>query len=130
MEPDRWQLLWSLYHEAAERPAEEREAFLAAASGGNADLEREVLELLAADRDGGLLESPAAALPGLAGSLELAPGERVGPYEIVRLLGEGGMGMVYEVQQEEPLRRRVALKLVKPGHDSRALLSRFAAERR
>src|SRR5688572_7343405 len=130
MGPDRWQRLWSLYHEAAERPPEERAAFLAGAAGGDPELEREVLELLAADRAGGLLESPAVTLPDLAGSLEVAPGERVGPYQIVRLLGEGGMGMVYEAQQEEPLRRRVALKLIKPGHDSRALLSRFAAERR
>ncbi len=130
MEPDRWQRLWSLYHAAAERPPEERAAFLAGAAGGDVELEREVRELLEADRAGGPLESPAVTMPGLAGSLELAPGERVGPYRIVRLLGEGGMGMVYEAQQEEPLRRRVALKLVKPGHDSRALLSRFASERR
>ncbi|MGE5360669.1 MAG: protein kinase domain-containing protein [Bacteroidales bacterium] len=55
--------------------------------------------------------------------------ERIGPYRIVRVLGEGGMGVVYLAEQEEPIERRVALKLVKPGCDSRDVLRRFDAER-
>src|SRR4051794_33248831 len=54
---------------------------------------------------------------------------RVGPYEIVEPLGEGGMGIVYKAVQRRPVRRVVALKLVKPGMDSRAVLARFEAER-
>ncbi len=53
----------------------------------------------------------------------------IGPYKILRLLGEGGMGRVYLVEQERPVRRKAALKLVRPGMDSRRILKRFEAER-
>ncbi|MBI4603687.1 MAG: protein kinase [Planctomycetes bacterium] len=56
-------------------------------------------------------------------------GERVGPYRLVSVLGEGGMGVVYLAEQTEGLRRQVALKLVKPGMDTREVLARFEAER-
>ncbi len=61
-------------------------------------------------------------------SLE-AVGERFGPYEILDVLGEGGMGVVYLAQQAEPIRRQVALKLIKPGMDTREVLARFETER-
>jgi len=54
---------------------------------------------------------------------------RVGPYRILQLLGEGGMGVVYEAEQLEPVRRRVALKLIKPGVETREVIARFEAER-
>src|SRR5690606_35785503 len=53
----------------------------------------------------------------------------VGPYKVLSILGEGGFGMVYLAEQHEPVRRRVALKVIKPGMDSRAVLARFDAER-
>ena len=56
-------------------------------------------------------------------------GSRVGPYRLLEVLGEGGFGVVYLAEQEAPVRRRVALKLIKPGMDSRAVLARFEAER-
>ena len=56
--------------------------------------------------------------------------ERVGPYVILQVLGEGGMGVVYEAEETGPVRRRVALKLIRTGHDSREVLARFDAERR
>jgi len=59
----------------------------------------------------------------------LAPGEEIGVYRLVRRLGEGGMGEVWEAEQHTPLRRTVALKLLKPGMDTRQILTRFAAER-
>src|SRR5689334_20058373 len=59
----------------------------------------------------------------------LLPGELVGPYRILGVLGEGGMGAVYLAEQKEPVRRRVALKVVKNHTDSREVLSRFALER-
>jgi non-specific serine/threonine protein kinase/serine/threonine-protein kinase len=55
---------------------------------------------------------------------------RVGPYRIIQMLGEGGMGVVFEAEEMEPVRRRVALKLVRAGHDTREVLARFDAERR
>ncbi len=55
--------------------------------------------------------------------------EQVGPYRIVRLLGEGGMGEVFEAEQEKPLRRTVALKLIKAGLDTKEVLARFESER-
>jgi len=56
------------------------------------------------------------------------PGARIGRYEILRVLGEGGMGIVYLAQQHEPIRRQVALKVIKPGMDSRRVIARFEAE--
>ncbi len=55
--------------------------------------------------------------------------ERVGPYKLLGILGEGGFGVVYEAEQHEPVRRRVALKIIKPGMDSAAVIARFNAER-
>src|SRR5262249_29653638 len=57
------------------------------------------------------------------------PGTVIGPYKLIEPLGEGGMGVVWMAQQTQPVRRLVALKLVKPGMDSRQVLARFAAER-
>jgi len=56
-------------------------------------------------------------------------GQWIGPYKLVRLLGEGGMGNVYLAEQEQPIRRQVALKLIKPGMDSKRVIARFEAER-
>ena len=56
-------------------------------------------------------------------------GVRIGPYKLLEEIGEGGMGVVYMAEQEKPLRRRVALKVIKPGLDSRQVVARFEAER-
>src|SRR5207302_3165211 len=58
-----------------------------------------------------------------------SPGTRIGPYTLLRPIGEGGMGTVYLAEQTEPVRRTVALKLIKAGMDSRQVLARFGAER-
>ena len=57
------------------------------------------------------------------------PGTRIGPYKLLEQIGEGGMGVVYMAEQEAPVRRRVALKIIKPGMDSRQVIARFEAER-
>jgi serine/threonine protein kinase/tetratricopeptide (TPR) repeat protein len=76
-------------------------------------------------------------LPGLARPPEIratsrnveGPGSRIGPYRLIQRIGEGGMGSVYLAEQERPVRRRVALKIIKPGMDSEQVIGRFEAER-
>ncbi len=57
------------------------------------------------------------------------PGSRIGPYLLLDILGEGGMGIVYLAEQKQPIRRRVAFKVIKPGMDSARIIARFEAER-
>src|SRR5262249_1104689 len=73
-------------------------------------------------------EKPTAA-PRLRFSVELHEGDRVGPYLLRRAVGQGGMGEVFEAEQDQPIRRRVALKLIRIGMDSREVLARFESER-
>ncbi|HZV08045.1 MAG TPA: protein kinase, partial [Gemmataceae bacterium] len=57
------------------------------------------------------------------------PGSRIGPYKLMEQIGEGGMGLVFVAEQQQPVRRRVALKIIKPGMDSQQVIARFEAER-
>ena len=129
----------SLFLAAAERAVEERAAFLDRACAGEADLRRRVEQLLEAhDRPDSLPEAPPDAGPtgdcnadegrAPAGPSE-SPGALIGPYKLLQQLGEGGMGAVYLAEQSQPVRRLVALKIIKPGMDSRQVIARFEAER-
>src|SRR6187455_3328550 len=75
----------------------------------------------------------AAAPAGPAGTVVMPaiekPGDRIGRYKILQQIGEGGCGVVYMAEQEEPVRRRVALKLIKLGMDTKSVIARFEAER-
>src|SRR5262245_23780558 len=109
----------------------ERSAYLDQACGDDARLRAEIDALLAAhDRLGGPRPAgegaTAEAAPPAPGD---GPGARVGPYRLLEPIGEGGMGTVYLAEQTAPVRRRVALKLIKAGLDSRQVLARFEAER-
>jgi serine/threonine protein kinase len=110
-----------------------REAFLRMACCGDAALLERLQGLLRAhDRAGRFLGQ---AGPGTAGeaatlaSLTERAGDRIGRYKLLQQIGEGGCGVVYMAEQEEPVRRRVALKVIKPGMDTRNVIARFEAER-
>jgi serine/threonine protein kinase/Flp pilus assembly protein TadD len=109
----------------------QRQKYLAAECGGDAVLRREVEALLAHHGGmGSFLESPAAALAGADGErLREGPGTIIGPYKLMEQIGEGGMGLVFVAEQQQPVRRKVALKVIKPGMDTRQVVARFEAER-
>jgi len=119
---------------------EQREIYLSRASGDDPQLRREVEELVRAhDRAGGFLlgpadepirGSPAAALPAKPDMpANEGPGDKIGPYKLQEKIGEGGCGVVYVAEQTEPVRRRVALKVIKLGMDTRHVVARLEAER-
>ena len=94
------------------------------ACGDDADLRAAVVALLDAhEQAGGFLTGSAVLSP------PLPAGDRIGLYTLVRVIGEGGFGTVYEARQERPLRRTVAVKVIKPGMDTRQVIARFEAER-
>ena len=108
---------------------ERRAQFATLRCADDPELLAEVLALIETERQG-LGEFLAVPVLRLTPS-ESAPTPlpEIGPYHIESVIGEGGMGIVYRARQEEPVRREVALKLIKPGMDSAAVLARFAAER-
>jgi serine/threonine protein kinase len=133
----------SIFLAAAEKatPAE-RAAFLDETCAGDGGLRRRVEELLRAhDRPDSFLEKPPAAAGGTGdyrpGNLSAAepcplgesPGTRIGPYKLLEPIGEGGMGTVWMAEQQQPVRRLVALKVIKAGLDSAQVVARFEAER-
>lgn len=130
MEPDHWQKVDRLCHSALEVEDSQRAAFFEKACGGDESLKQEVESLLAHSGTDSFLAAPAMevagkALAGLACET-VCPG-MIGRYRVVRLLGEGGMGAVYEAEQDQP-RRVVALKVIKPGFATAQNLRRFQHE--
>ncbi|HZW09796.1 MAG TPA: serine/threonine-protein kinase [Phycisphaerales bacterium] len=132
---ERAERVKGIFLDALEVREAERGAYLREACGGDDALRAEVERLLAHEREAGFLTPPESGVslgafgPEGRGAVGLAPGDRVGRYTIVERLGEGGFGVVYLAEQVEPVRRRVALKVIKPGMDSRAVVARFEAER-
>jgi serine/threonine protein kinase/Flp pilus assembly protein TadD len=119
----------SIFAEALEQPSPEAQAaFLDAACQGDASLRLRIEKLLKSHQEAGsFLHRPAAAT--LDSPLTERPGMVIGAYKLLQQIGEGGMGVVYMADQEAPVRRRVALKIIKPGMDSRQVIARFEAER-
>src|SRR5437763_492562 len=107
-------------------------AFLDQACAGQPDLRRRVEVLLTAHRDAGTAAHRAgdAELAGLdPNGADERPGSVIGPYKLLQQIGEGGMGTVFMAEQTQPVRRKVALKVIKAGMDSRQVIARFEAER-
>jgi tetratricopeptide (TPR) repeat protein len=137
MDPERWKQVDEMLQSALRLPSGERSAFLRQACNGDFDLEENVRSLLIAQRQvDGFLERPAieVAARALADSEKKEPGpdltnEFIGPYRLVQPLGAGGMGEVWRAEQTAPIRRTVALKLIKAGMDTKAVVARFDSER-
>src|SRR5262245_25602657 len=115
-------------------PAPERGAYLDRVCGKDAELRRRMDQLLESHETGGLfLEEPAGRLSGGTVRVETPAseklGDRIGRYKLLEQIGEGGCGIVYVAEQEEPVRRRVALKIIKLGMDTKQVIARFDAER-
>jgi serine/threonine protein kinase/tetratricopeptide (TPR) repeat protein len=122
-----------LFHQALEHPPDRRGAFLDAACGGDAGLRARVEVLLrACEHPGSFLQSPVAAAysPTITDRpITETPGTVIGPYKLLEQIGEGGFGIVFMAEQTAPVKRKVALKVIKPGMDTRQVIARFEAER-
>ncbi len=119
-------------HAVGKLPPEEWDGYIAAACGEDTELHNLVMRLLNDHRQvGSFLESPAVVVnsnPTIDQPLEL-PGTQIGPYKLLEQIGEGGMGTVFMAEQTYPVHRKVALKVIKAGMDSRQVIARFEAER-
>jgi serine/threonine protein kinase len=127
-----------LFLAALDMPADERGAFVAGACGADEPLRKQVEAMLKAhEQADSFLEKPPLWRKGaLEPATELAPGDleqaigtHIGPYKLLQQIGEGGMGVVYMAQQQEPVSRYVALKIIKPGLDNTQVAARLEAER-
>jgi serine/threonine protein kinase/tetratricopeptide (TPR) repeat protein len=111
----------------------QRDAILDEKCDGDAALRREVESLLAAQSTIDVVASGNAPVDQLASTLSTSitegPGSRIGPYKLLQQIGEGGFGAVFMADQERPVRRRLALKIIKLGMDTRQVVARFEAER-
>src|SRR5947199_5220417 len=135
-DPERWRRIEALLDEAFDRQAEERRAFLDQACAGDSELREQMEALLTADEGAGsFLSTPApkiaAVLLAETSDEGVHPAEgELGPYRLVREIGSGGMGVVYEAEDAR-LRRRVAIKLLPPEFSrDRAAKNRFLREAR
>src|SRR5262245_41258425 len=109
-----------------------RAAVLERLCGADAEMLRRLPTLLRAhDAPGRFLEPSAPNLVATVDELPVTerPGAMIGPYRLMEQVGEGGMGLVFVAEQQQPVRRKVALKVIKPGMDTRQVVARFEAER-
>ena len=122
-----------IFRAALGLPASERSRYLDEACHGNRELRQDVESLIrAAEQDDSFMESPLVHVSGLdetESSILEGPGSTVGPYRLRERIGEGGFGLVFVAEQQEPVQRKVALKIIKPGMDTRDVVARFEAER-
>src|ERR1700722_14716619 len=122
-----------IFTEALRLPPEARRDYLERTCAGDEHLSRKVQALLRAhDRAGRFLEELPSAFAGervqQIGAIE-KPGDRIGRYQLLKQIGEGGWGVVFLAEQKEPVRRLVALKVIKPGMDTKSVIARFETER-
>jgi WD40 repeat protein/serine/threonine protein kinase len=120
-----------VFEAALELSPENRVAYLASVCEGDAALRQRLDALLSKhDRAGSFLEAPAANFAAtIDHPISEHPGTVIGPYKLLEQIGEGGFGIVFMAEQTKPVRRKVALKVLKPGMDTRQVVARFEAER-
>jgi serine/threonine protein kinase/tetratricopeptide (TPR) repeat protein len=121
----------SVFLDALERGPDEWPPFLAEACGADTALRARVEQLLRAHQAMGSIQGGAADAPAAtaADPIGEGPGTVLGPYKLLEQIGEGGFGVVFMAEQTRPLCRKVALKVLKPGMDTRQVVARFEAER-
>jgi serine/threonine protein kinase len=122
----------SIFFAALERPPERWPALLDEACGDNAELRARVDQLLSAHLAMGSIQrggADATAATVDQPTVAERPGTVIGPYKLLEQIGEGGFGFVFLAEQTQPVRRKVALKVLKPGMDTRQIVARFEAER-
>ena len=125
----------AILNAALELPAAQRAAYLKQSCAGDEALRQQVEALLQSHEQAeGFLETPPAGFDFKRTQLANVPviekpGDRIGRYKLLQQIGEGGCGVVYLAEQEEPVRRRVALKVIKLGMDTKSVIARFEAER-
>ena len=122
MEPERWRQIEDLFHSALDREPARRAAFLDSACAGDASLRQEIESLLSSYQKGGFTETPAFA-EGIKLLEEVEErslaGQNIGPYRVMRKIGQGGMGAVYlAARADEAFQKEVAIKLIKRGQDT------------
>jgi tetratricopeptide (TPR) repeat protein len=117
-------------HAVGKLPTEQWDDYVAAACSGDAELEQQVRRYLQVHREAGsFLESPAFGVVTVDDPITERPGTVIGPYKLLEQIGEGGFGVVFMAEQQQPIRRKVALKVLKPGMDTRHVIARFEVER-
>ena len=144
MQVELWKRIETLYQAALAQPIEQRAAFLLHSCPDDPQLRSEVQSLLDQQADSFLEGSP---LPSLVNQSDFedpfrtkpiadqfvetgnSPGDRIGPYKLLAVIGQGGMGQVWLAEQQTPILRRVAIKLIKVGMDTREVIARFESER-
>ena len=122
----------SIFAEAIAKVGNERSTYLDRVCRDDARLRSQVEALLAAhDKPDVFLNDPMAEVDATIDRAPIveSPGATIGPYKLREQVGEGGMGVVFVAEQERPVRRKVALKIIKPGMDTREVVARFEAER-
>jgi serine/threonine protein kinase/tetratricopeptide (TPR) repeat protein len=123
--------LRELFLAALKVPAGGREAYLRQACTGTGDLRERVELLIQAHEELGSIAPSAEAEvgPTIDQPMTETPGTLIGPFKLLEQIGEGGFGIVFMAEQQQPIRRKVALKILKPGMDTRQVIARFEAER-
>ncbi len=121
MSPSDYARMMRIFGEAMELPVVRRASFLDSTCLGAPDLRREIEDLLAC------AEPASQAFDAATDELARADPDQIGPYTILEPIGEGGMAIVYRAEQHHPVRRIVALKLIKLGMDTRQFVARFEA---